>query len=160
VSIAGEKKSFLELTNGGFVFAKHIQATEFAQTNDYVFTAGRLLHVPYLWGGRTSKGIDCSGLVQLALEMAGIDAPRDSDQQLDVFGKPLQNHWRDHTWQRGDIVFFKGADGSGHLGFMTGIDNIIHASTNSMDVTVEPLADLVMRGLEVIGMAATENFRR
>ncbi len=114
-------------------------------TPDYVFTAGRLLNVPYLWGGRTPKGIDCSGLVQLALEMAGIDCPRDSDQQREAFGKPLACHWRDVEWKRGDLVFF-----SGHVGIMTGTEQLIHASGHHMLVTAEPLIEAVnARGIEV-----------
>ena len=147
VSISGKQDRFLELTNGGFVFEAHVMASEFADTVDYVFTAGRLLHSPYLWGGRTPKGIDCSGLVQLALEMAGIDAPRDSDQQCETFGKPLNTHWHDRAWKRGDIVFFPG-----HAGLMTNADHIIHANAHTMDVTVEPLSDLVARGNEIIAV--------
>jgi hypothetical protein len=150
VSIAGKKNRFLELANGGgFIFEGHVMATEFANTDDYVFTAGRLLHTPYLWGGRTPKGIDCSGLVQLALEMAGIDAPRDSALQCAAFCKPLDTHWRDRTWRRGDIVFL--TDPANHIGIMTDSEHIIHANASfSMDVTVEPLRDLVERGKEVI----------
>jgi len=145
VSICDKKNGFLELTNGGFVFEAHIMAAEYANTDDYVFTAGRLLHTPYLWGGRTTKGIDCSGLVQLALEMAGVDAPRDSDLQCEAFGRPLEKHWRDIAWHRGDIIFFKS-----HVGIMTDTDHIIHANAHSMDVTVEPLFNVVARGNEVI----------
>jgi cell wall-associated NlpC family hydrolase len=153
-SIGGQQGRFLELSNGGFVHANHVMATQFAHTTDYVFTAGRLLHTPYLWGGRTPKGIDCSGLLQLVLEMAGIDAPRDSDQQREAFGKPLDSHWRDRAWHRGDIVFFQG-----HVGLMTGIDHIIHANAHTMDVTVEPLIDLVSRGNEILAVAAADLLR-
>jgi len=149
VSIARKEGKFIELTGGGFVFSKHVMATEFANATDYVFTAGRLLHTPYLWGGRTPKGIDCSGLTQLVLEMAGIDVPRDSDQQRDAFGRELDDHWRDHAWHRGDIVYFAPDP---HIGIMTGIDHIIHASGHTMDVTVEPLADVVERGNNVIAL--------
>ena len=148
VSINGQQGRFLELLSGGFVFAGHVAATEFTQTADYVFTAGRLLHTPYLWGGRTPKGIDCSGLVQLALEMADIEAPRDSDQQGEAFGQPLIGHWRDRAWQRGELVFFPG-----HVGIMTDATCIIHANeSQTMSVTVEPLADLVGRGNEIIAV--------
>jgi len=152
VSLNGQKKKFMELTNGGYIFEGHVSAVEFAHTPDYVFTAGRLLHTPYLWGGRTPHGLDCSGLVQLSLEMAGIDVPRDSDQQLEAIGEPLHDHWRDHAWQRGDVVFFPG-----HVGIMTGIDHIIHANAHTMDVTVEPLADLVARGNDITGVAAANS---
>ena len=148
VSIGAQQREFFELTNGGFVFVKHVALTENTREGDYVFTAGRLLHTPYLWGGRTPKGLDCSGLVQLCLEMADIDSPRDSDQQRDAFAEPLDSHWHDRAWKRGDIVFFPG-----HVGFMTGVDHIIHANAFTMDVTVEPLADLVARGNEVVAAA-------
>ena len=144
VSINSQQGKFLELLSGGFVFAGHVAATEFAQDRDYVYTAGRMLHTPYLWGGRTPKGIDCSGFVQLVLELAGYEVPRDCDQQQAAFGQPLDCHWRDRAWQRGDVVFFPG-----HAGIMTGTDHIIHANAHTMDVTVEPLADLVGRGNEV-----------
>jgi len=151
VSISGKNGQFLELSNGGFIFEKHVMATEFANADDYVFTAGRMLHTPYLWGGRTPKGIDCSALIQLSLEMAGIDAPRDCDLQCAAFGKPLDAHWRDKAWRRGDIVFL--FDGANHVGFMTDSDHIIHANASfTMDVTVEPLVDLVGRGKEIIAM--------
>jgi cell wall-associated NlpC family hydrolase len=139
------KNGFQKLASGGYVFAKHVLPAAEAETEDYVFTAGRLLNVPYLWGGRTPKGIDCSGLVQLALGLASIEAPRDSDQQREAFGQPLVDHWRDCAWQRGDLVFFPG-----HVGIMTNTADMIHASAFDMKVVVEPLYDVVMRGNEVL----------
>ena len=145
VSFSGRSGAFVQLTSGGYVFAGHIKPADEALTSDYVFTAGRLLNVPYLWGGRTPRGIDCSGLVQLALEMAGIDCPRDSDQQAAAFGRPLTCHWRDMGWRRGDLVFF-----SGHVGIMTGAEHIIHASGHHMQVVVEPLVEAVLaRGNDI-----------
>jgi len=155
VSVAGKKGDFLELNDGGFVFAKHIASTDAARAPDYIFTAGRMLGTPYLWGGRTPKGIDCSGLVQIALEMAGIDVPRDTDQQCDALAKPLASHWRDYAWHRGDVVFFPG-----HVGIMTGVDHILHASTHSMDVVVEPLAEVVARNKEVTGVACAADLQK
>ncbi len=102
---------FIELESGGFVFAKHAALATQSLARDYVFTAGSMLNVPYLWGGRTPRGIDCSGLVQLALDMAGLDIPRDSDQQREAIGEDLPCHWRDMSWKRGDVVFFPGACG-------------------------------------------------
>ncbi len=153
VSILGKKNELLELASGGYVFEGHVMATEYAHSSDYVFTAGRLLHTPYLWGGRTPKGIDCSGLVQLSLELAGFDAPRDSDQQCDAFGKPLETHWRDIAWKRGDIVFFKG-----HVGFMSDSDHIVHATAHSMEVTVEPLSTVVARGNDIVAKGRPEEY--
>ncbi len=138
------EKNFCRLASGGFVFAKHVAPTAETIDPDYVFTAGRMLGAPYLWGGRTPKGLDCSGLVQLSLEIAGIEASRDSDQQAEAFGKPLSRHWRDMAWNRGDIVFFEG-----HVGIMTGPTHMIHANAHAMAVAVEPLFDVVMRGAEI-----------
>ena len=145
VSLDGEVGDFYPMASGGYIFKKHVAPTDEAQTQDYVFTAGQLLNVPYLWGGRTTLGIDCSGLVQLALDMAGIDCPRDSDQQRELFGHPLPCHWRDIVWKRGDLVFFKD-----HVGIMTGHEHMIHANAHAMQVTVEPLRDVVARGNEII----------
>ncbi len=139
--------SFQKLASGGYVFSKHVVPAALAETKDYVFTAGRLLNVPYLWGGRTSKGIDCSGLIQLALSLSGIEAPRDSDQQREAFGQPLADHWRDQPWHRGDLVFFPG-----HVGIMTNGADMIHASAFDMKVIVEPLYDVVMRGNDILAV--------
>jgi cell wall-associated NlpC family hydrolase len=144
---------FRKLGSNGYVFAKHTTSAKEALTPDYVFTAGRLLNTPYLWGGRTPRGIDCSGFVQLALEMAGFDCPRDSDMQRELFGKPLPCHWRDVPWKRGDLVFLEPA----HVGIMTGRDHIIHASGHHMLVVAEPLIDAVFNGsAEIVAMGRPE----
>ncbi len=143
--------NFRPLASGGYVFARHVVPAAEIETPDYVFTAGRFLNVPYLWGGRTPKGMDCSGFVQLALDIAGIDAPRDSDQQREAFGQPLPSHWRDMAWRRGDLVFFPG-----HVGIMTNMSDMIHASAFDMRVVVEPLFDVVMRGNEILAMGRPE----
>ena len=145
VSVTREDGAFLGLANGGYVFRRHVARTEDARMSDYVFTAGRMLGVPYLWGGRTPLGIDCSALVQLALDMAEIEAPRDSDQQREAFGQSLPMPWCDVAWRRGDLVFFPG-----HVGIMTGPDHLIHANATAMQVAVEPLADVVARGAEIL----------
>jgi cell wall-associated NlpC family hydrolase len=146
VLLGAQEGRFRKLQGGGYVFDAHTAPANSIIASDYIFTAGRMLHVPYLWGGRTPRGIDCSGLVQLVLDIAGFECPRDSDQQLAAFGAPLPVHWRDMSWHRGDVVFFPG-----HVGIMTGPDSIIHANAHSMDVNVEPLFDVVMRGAEILG---------
>jgi len=143
VSPSPVDEKFFKVGNG-YVFAKHVSPASEIRAEDYVFSAGRLLDVPYLWGGRTSRGLDCSGLVQLVLDLAGIDCPRDTDLQREAFGQTLSEHWRDVGWKRGDLVFFPG-----HVGIMTDADKMIHATGFAMKVIVEPLVDVVARGDEI-----------
>lgn len=108
---------------------------------DPAAVAEALTGAPYLWGGRTAHGIDCSGLVQLAWSAAGVKLPRDSDLQLAALG-PDKDVARDDL-ARGDLVFFPG-----HVGIMVAHDRIIHASRRWMEVRTEPLADLIARSVE------------
>ena len=143
VAVAGETNGFAELEQGGWVFAKHLAGlAEVAP--DYVATAGRLIGVPYLWGGKTSMGLDCSGLVQIALDAAGLSVPRDTDQQAQAIGEAVADFG---DLRRGDIVFFPG-----HVGIMTGPERLLHANAFHMMVTEEPLADVVARGAQVTGV--------
>lgn len=146
VSITQELEKFYKLTCGNYVFRGHVALAKDTLNPDIVYTAGRLLHTPYLWGGRTPLGIDCSGLVQLAFEMAGRDCPRDSDLQFSEFGQSLPQHWRDMAWRRGDLVFFKG-----HVGIMADNDHLLHANATHMQVVAEPLADMIARNNEIKG---------
>ncbi len=148
VRIAGETGEFMELASGGYVIARHVAPTGDSLMPDYTFTAGRLLGVPYLWGGRTPLGIDCSGLIQLVLDMAGVEAPRDSDCQREAYGRPLPAPWRDVAWRRGDLVFLEPR----HVGIMANHDHIVHANGYTMQVSSEPLAGVVARGYEIVAM--------
>ncbi|UEM20275.1 C40 family peptidase [Skermanella mucosa] len=143
VAIAGERNGFVELAQGGWVFAGHLDDLA-AYRPDYVATSRRLPGVPYLWGGKTSLGLDCSGLVQIALAAAGIAAPRDSDQQGGTLGQPVPEG---ETLRSGDLIFFPG-----HVGIMTGPEQLIHANAFHMMVTEEPLSDVVARGARITGM--------
>ena len=124
-------------TEGGWIHARHATSLAFPPAGDPVAIAERLTGVPYLWGGRSGDGIDCSGLVQLALGLAGIAAPRDSDQQRESLGRSLAD---DEPLARGDLVFFPG-----HVGFMADAQTLLHANAYWMAVVAEPLADVVAR---------------
>lgn len=143
VAVAGETNGFAELEQGGWVFMKHLAGVDDVAP-DYVATARKLTGVPYLWGGKTSMGLDCSGLVQIALDAAGLPVPRDSDQQAQAIGEAVADT---SDLRRGDIVFFPG-----HVGIMTGPDLLLHANAFHMMVTEEPLAEVVARGAQITGV--------
>ena len=104
--------------------------------------AESLVGTPYRWGGRSGFGIDCSGLVQLACDLSGTRVARDSDQQRDTIGAPLED---ETPLRRNDLVFFPG-----HVGIMADPVRLIHANAFAMAVTIEPLADVVARGGEIV----------
>ncbi len=107
-----------------------------ARQKDYVVIAEEFLHAPYLWGGKTSLGIDCSGLVQVALQAAGIICPRDSDMQEMALGKLSSLG----ELRRGDLVFWKG-----HVAIAYDGDNLLHANAHAMAVAIEPAAEAIAR---------------
>ena len=135
LSAAGEEGGFLALRSGGFVVAEHARPVE-QVAEDFVAVALGFLGTPYLWGGRTSLGVDCSGLVQLASEAAGLACPRDSDMQAAELGRPLDWRGTDRL-ARGDLVFW-----DGHVGIMASAESLLHASAH---VVVEPFAAVRLR---------------
>ncbi|MDP2732132.1 MAG: NlpC/P60 family protein [Hoeflea sp.] len=126
------------LDGGAAMIAAHLRPVGVAAVEDAVSIAARFIETPYLWGGRSGFGIDCSGLVQMALAMTGKPAPRDSDQQAMSLGIAIDLE-RDGL-QRGDLVFWKG-----HVGFLEDPDTLLHASGGTMTVTREPLRDAISR---------------
>ncbi|MEW6435933.1 MAG: NlpC/P60 family protein [Pseudomonadota bacterium] len=126
---------FARLAEGGFVFAAHLTPLD-ATVADFVAVAENFLGSPYLWGGKTSLGIDCSGLVQIALAAAGRAAPRDTDLQEAALGRALPIGDRHDPLRRGDLVFWKG-----HVGIMRDAESLLHANGHHMLVAAEPLAD-------------------
>jgi cell wall-associated NlpC family hydrolase len=129
------KDDFAQLAEGGFVFAAHLTPLD-ETIADFVAVAESFLGSPYLWGGKTSLGIDCSGLVQIALAAAGQGAPRDTDLQEAALGQALPIGDRLDHLRRGDLVFWKG-----HVGIMRDAENLLHANGHHMLVAAEPLTD-------------------
>jgi hypothetical protein len=144
--VAGDLQGdFLKLTSGLFMPRQHVTALTNTEL-DFVAVAERYLGTPYRWGGKTGLGIDCSGLVQIALQAAGIEAPRDSDMQADEVGTLLPRAQWSHL-QRGDLVFWRG-----HVGIMTDPAQLLHANAHHMAVTHEGLLAVTGRA-EALGSA-------
>ncbi|MBC7281723.1 NlpC/P60 family protein [Hoeflea sp.] len=133
------------LEDGSAMIAAHLRPIGQAAPEDATAVAARFLNTPYLWGGRSGFGIDCSGLVQMALAMTGKRAPRDSDQQAANLGTPID--LQHDALARGDLVFWKG-----HVGFIEDADTLLHASGGTMYVTREPLQAAIERIGKLYGL--------
>lgn len=142
VTITGEENSFLKTDTDLFVPNAHLSPIG-THATDPVTEAEKLLNTPYLWGGNSSDGIDCSGLVQIALRACGQFAPGDSDQQRDQLGTVLPENT---IPQRGDLFFWKG-----HVAWVVNAETLLHANAHHMATAYEPLHDTLSRIL------ATEN---
>ena len=149
VTVAKSVGSYLQLESGGFVYGSHAIPLGVIAP-DYVAVAEAFLGTPYLWGGRTSVGTDCSGLVQLAAAAAGHAVPRDADMQAAETGDEVD--WRaEGELARGDLVFW-----DGHVGIMTSASEVLHANAFHMAAEIEPFAQAKDRikaaGFEVTGV--------
>ena len=134
VSVLERRADFAILAGGSAIFAAHLAEAE-AQAADYVAVAESFLGAPYLWGGRTPDGLDCSGLVQTALTAAGIACPRDTDMQERALGRPLDLSGEIPALRRGDLVFWRG-----HVGIMQDDARLLHANGFHMLVESEPFS--------------------
>jgi len=143
VTVAGGAETrgthYALLPSGEAVVAGHLRPLA-EPAADYVAVAETLLGTPYLWGGASGFGIDCSGLVQLALRVAGRDVPRDSDMQAAGLGEAFEPGADFSGVKRGDLVFWKG-----HVAIMTSDTEMIHASGHTMQVCREGLKQAVDR---------------
>ncbi len=152
VSVVDEKivrdLAYAVLTDGSAVVARHLVPLEHSAP-DWVAVAERFVGTPYLWGGRTSLGLDCSALVQVAAEAGGLKLPRDSDMQEAAAGEALDIAAGLPVLKRGDLVFW-----AGHVGIMLDADRLLHANGFHMAVAIEPFAGARAR-MEKAGLAVT-----
>lgn len=137
--------AFAKIKAHGFVYAAHF-APIAENAPDFVAVAEQLEGTPYLWGGKSVLGIDCSGLVQVACAMAGISMPRDTDMQ-ERRHEALPLNDRPGGLSRGDLVFWKG-----HVGIMLDDGHLLHANAHHMLVRREPLATAARRILANTGL--------
>jgi len=134
--VTSQTEHFAKLADGQFVPLQHLSPVDHCHT-DFVAVIEGFLGIPYLWGGNSVWGMDCSGAVQLALNACSTKCPRDTDMQVTELGAALPP---DATLERGDLIFWRG-----HIGVMSGPLTLIHANAYHMAVAVEPLADAVAR---------------
>ena len=142
VSVAEAGPAFARLADGSFVPTRHIAELAW-HAPDFVAVAERFIGMPYLWGGKTRLGLDCSGLVQVAMQAAGLECPRDSDMQQAELGGEVPIRANFDGLERGDLVFWKG-----HVGIMIDAFLLLHANAHHMAVAIEPLqaaADRIAR---------------
>jgi cell wall-associated NlpC family hydrolase len=138
VKASAEKRGtrYALLASGEAIVERHLAPLSW-RADDYVAVAEVLVNTPYLWAGASAFGIDCSGLVQLSMRMAGKNVLRDSDMQAASIGVAVE---REAGLARGDLVFWKG-----HVAILTDADTMIHANGHTMTVSREGLDEAIGR---------------
>jgi len=150
VAVARREERMAVTQSGGYLPEVHLAPIDVYEA-DFVAVAERFLGVPYLWGGKTTLGLDCSGLVQIALAACGISCPRDSDMQEEALGSPIAAATDRSDLKRGDLVFW-----TGHVAIVRDRANFLHANAFHMAVAIEPIGDAIARirgaGGEITGV--------
>ena len=138
VTVLREDGPFAVTREGWYLPRQHVGGTD-GYADDFVAVAEQFVGTPYLWGGKSSLGIDCSGLVQISLNAAGTGCPRDSDMQQDGLGRIL-GLAESSKPQRGDLIFWKG-----HVAIVRDADTIVHANAHHMATVIENTRDAIAR---------------
>jgi len=153
VRVIGEHGAYSQLSDRNWIYTPHLVAED-QYGDDHAAIALRFQETPYLWGGRTSIGLDCSALVQLSLARCGINVPRDTDMQAAAIGTAIGYDGDEAVLQRGDLIFWKG-----HVGIWIDPDRFIHANATDMMVAFGPLAESSAR-IEAAGDGPVTAVRR
>jgi hypothetical protein len=138
LSVVREDGTFAVTREGWYLPLPHVGRLD-RYERDFVAVAERFAGTPYLWGGKSSLGIDCSGLVQVSLNAAGTNCPRDSDMQQDSLGSALDPA-ESKQLRRGDLIFWKG-----HVAIVRDADSIVHANAHHMATGIENTRDAIAR---------------
>ena len=149
LTVVREDGAFAVTRQGWYLPRQHLGGID-AMAADFVAVAERFVGTPYLWGGKSSLGIDCSGLVQVSLNAAGTGCPRDSDMQRDGLGRALDAAEAERL-QRGDLIFW-----NGHVAIARDAETIVHANAHHMATVIENTRDAIARikaaGSEVLAI--------
>jgi cell wall-associated NlpC family hydrolase len=138
LTVIREDGPFAVTREGWYLPRQHIGGIDYHE-KDFVAVAERFVGTPYLWGGKSSLGIDCSGLVQIALNAAGTGCPRDSDMQQGGLGR-LLGLAESSRPQRGDLMFWKG-----HVAIVRDAETLLHANAHHMATAIENTRDAIAR---------------